>query len=149
MIPSERLRILAPETKEQWEGYYQLRYDVLRKPWNQSFESTKDDTEESSLHRIVLDADGKIVGAGRLQFNSPVQAQVRSMAIHASYQGHGVGKILLDHLEKTAAEKGCTEVILDSRDYAIGFYEKCGYTTIAPSYLLFGVIPHVVMQKFL
>jgi N-acetylglutamate synthase-like GNAT family acetyltransferase len=139
MIQPERLRIIAPETEEQWGGYYLLRYDVLRKPWNQSFDSTKDDTEESSLHRIVLDEDGKIVGAGRLQFNSPVQAQVRSMAIHSSCQGKGVGKILLDHLEKTAAERGCTEVILDSRDYAIGFYEKCGYSTIAPSYLLFGI----------
>lgn len=149
MNPITSLRIVAPSAPDEWEKYYALRYAVLRKPWNQPVDSTQDATEATSLHRIVMDENNQVIGAGRLQFNSPQQAQVRSMAIEDSCQGRGVGRFLLNHLEQIARESGCKEVILDSRDYAIGFYEKSGYRVIAPSYLLFGIIPHVVMQKAL
>ena len=38
--------IIEPKTKEDWDAYYQLRYEVLRKPWNQPAVSTKDEAEE-------------------------------------------------------------------------------------------------------
>jgi ribosomal protein S18 acetylase RimI-like enzyme len=139
--------LVEPKTEEDLEKYYRLRYEVLRKPWNQPFASTMDETENESIHILIKDDSGNALAAGRLQFNSSEQGQLRSMAVHSDYQGKGLGNKLIQELERIAKSKGMKEIILDARENAVVFYKANGYEIIAPSYLLFGVIPHFVMQK--
>ena len=139
--------LLHPTSPEEWESYYQLRYDVLRKPWNQPFSSTKDDTEDESIHLLMLDTEGKAAAAGRLQLNSQEQGQLRSMAVRAVLQGTGLGTQLIRELEAIAIKKGLQEIVLDARENAVSFYQSNGYTVTGPSYLLFGRIPHFRMRK--
>lgn len=139
--------ILEPQSADDWERYYQLRFEILRKPWNQPFSSTKDDTENESVHLLILDTDGNAAAAGRLQFNSDVQGQLRSMAVRTELQGTGLGKKLIRALEKIAVQKGIQEIILDARENAVNFYKANGYEVTGPSYLLFGQIPHFTMRK--
>ena len=40
----------------------------------------------------------------------------------------GLGRLVVTEAEKRAAELGCRKAVLDSRDVAVGFYEKLGYT---------------------
>ena len=54
-------KIIEPTTNEQWEQYYAIRYEVLRKPWNQPLSTTKDDTEQLSQHFLVVDENGNFV----------------------------------------------------------------------------------------
>lgn len=136
-----------PSSEEEWRDYYGIRYAVLRKPWGQSMDSTKDEFEDNSFHLLLTDHEGKSAGAGRLQYNSPMQGQIRSMAIREDLRGSGWGSRILERLEQEALSKGCTEIILDAREGAVQFYLNAGYEITGDSYLLFGIIPHKAMRK--
>lgn len=142
-------KIIEPSTDEQWEQYYTIRYEVLRKPWNQPVSSTKDETEDQSKHFLVADENENYVAAGRLQFNSTVEAQIRSMAVTKENQGKKIGSLLLTFLEEKAREKRIEKIILDARENAIEFYKANGYEIYEKSYLLFDTIQHFKMSKLL
>ncbi|MBP6532001.1 MAG: GNAT family N-acetyltransferase [Bacteroidia bacterium] len=139
--------ILEPTTENDLSEYYRIRYEILRKPWNQSSATTKDDTEHLSVHLLVKDEKGIAVATGRMQFNSPTEAQIRSMAVIDGYQGKGIGSLIIQHLEKIAVSKNIKQIFLDSRENAVSFYLKNGYEVEAPSYLMFGEIKHFRMIK--
>ena len=143
------LTIRIPVTSEEWEQYYDLRFKVLREPWGQLKGSEVLTDEDQSDHAMVIDSETeKIVGVARMQTNSPLQGQVRCVAVSPQLQGKGVGKLLMNYLEKLAQEKGFQEIVLDARENAVKFYLSIGYEIIAESYLLFGVIPHFKMRKY-
>jgi predicted GNAT family N-acyltransferase len=141
--------LIEPGNEAEWEAYYRIRYEVLRAPWGQTFDSTKDEFERISLHLLLLDAEGKAAGAGRLQFNNERQGQIRSMAIREDLRGNGWGRKILERLEEEAVKAGLKEIILDAREPAVGFYLDAGYEITGDSYLLFGIIPHKAMKKLL
>lgn len=140
-------RLIIPSTKKELKLYYDLRYDVLRKAWNQTKKSVKDEWEDISLHVLMLNEQGEAIATGRLQFNSDQEGQIRSMAVKENFRNLGLGTIVLRFLEKQAMDKKLSSIILDARDKAVHFYEKNGYVSQGPSYILFDEIPHVKMSK--
>src|ERR1044072_5851807 len=98
------MRLLEPATPEDFEKYYQLRWEVLRKPWDQPKGSEKDDAENNSIHIMALDENEECVGVCRLQFNSPEISQIRFMGVREDQQGKGVGKLLMNYHETKARE---------------------------------------------
>jgi N-acetylglutamate synthase-like GNAT family acetyltransferase len=142
------VKIIEPSTSEEFKKYYNLRYEVLRKPWFQPKGSERDEEEETSLHRMIIDEpNGKAVAVGRLQFNNIEEAQIRYMAVSDDYQGMGYGSKMVNVLDDIAREKGSRKIILQSRGNAVKFYEKNGYKIIEKSYLLFDEIQHWLMEK--
>jgi ribosomal protein S18 acetylase RimI-like enzyme len=142
------LTIRIPNTSEEWEEYYGLRFKVLREPWGQLKGSEVLADEVQADHAMVVDSEsGKILGVARMQTNSPTQGQVRCVAVSPEAQGKGVGKLLMNYLENIAQEKNLKEIVLDARENAVKFYLSIGYEIIGESYLLFGVIPHFKMRK--
>ena len=140
------ITIRPPKTEKEFEDYFQLRWEVLRKPWNEPRGSEKDKLEETADHMAAFDGD-KVVGCGRLHLNNPDEAKVRFMAIHKDYQKQGIGGKILDQLEEIARAKGAKYIILDARETALNFCLKHGFKTIEAGYVLFGVIPHWRMRK--
>ena len=142
------MEIIEPNTSDEFKIYYNLRYEVLRKPWFQPKGSERDDGDETSLHRMIIDEpNGKAVAVGRLQFNTIEEAQIRYMAVSDDYQGMGYGSKIVKVLDNIAREKGSRKIILQSRGNAVKFYEKNGYKIIEKSYLLFDEIQHWLMEK--
>ena len=135
------MEIIEPNTSTEFKIYYNLRYEVLRKPWFQPKGSERDDGDETSLHRMIIDEpNGKAVAVGRLQFNTIEEAQIRYMAVSDDYQGMGYGSKIVKALDNIARKKGSRKIILQSRENAVKFYEKNGYKIIEKSYLLFDEI---------
>ena len=142
------MKIIEPNTSDEFKIYYNLRYEVLRKPWFQPKGSERDDDDATSLHRMIIDEpNGKAVAVGRLQFNTIEEAQIRYMAVSDDYQGMGYGSKMVNVLDDIAREKGSRKIILQSRGNAVKFYEKNGYKIIEKSYLLFDEIQHWLMEK--
>ena len=57
-----------------------------------------------------------------------------SIVVKASYQQHGVGKMLMDKMQAWAVSKGATSIELNVYEFnetAISFYEKLGYRTLS------------------
>jgi len=142
------MEIIEPKTYDELKKYYNLRYEVLRKPWFQPKGSERDDKEETSFHRMIIDEqNGNAVAVGRLQLNTIEEAQIRYMAVSDTSQGMGYGSKIVKILENIAREKGSKKIILQSRENAVKFYEKNGYKIIKQSHLLFDEIQHWLMEK--
>ena len=142
------MKIIEPKSSAEFEKYYNLRYEVLRRPWLQPKGSEKDDDDKSSIHRMIIDeSNGKAVAVGRLQFNTNEEAQIRYMAVSDNYQLKGYGNLIVKTLEDIALNKGIRNIILQARENALKFYWKNGYEIIEKSYLLFDEIQHWLMVK--
>jgi len=140
------MEIRAPHTNEEWESYFSLRYQLLRKPWNQIPGSEKDDLELYATHRAVY-IHGKAIAVGRLEEKSRTTGQIRFMAVLQSYQGQGIGNALLKELEEEAWRSGKSNIVLHAREKAVTFYRKAGYQVVRKSHVLFGEIQHFLLQK--
>ena len=137
----------APKNQAELEQYYHLRWQALRKPFQQPIGSEKDDLEAQSYHRIIVDDMDSIVGVGRLHKYSQDQAQIRYMAISHDRQGKGLGQLLISELENLAAQAGVKSIELNARANAIGFYQQLGYVNKGFSHTLYGEISHDKMTK--
>ncbi|MBN8696762.1 MAG: GNAT family N-acetyltransferase [Bacteroidetes bacterium] len=141
------VKIIEPQTPKEFEAYYLVRFNTLRKPWNQPLGSEKDQFEENSIHAMATDSTGSVLGVCRLQYNSPTEGQLRFMGVVEDARGMGIGKLLLDYLEKKAKYSGAKTMILQARENALPFYLKCGYSTKEKTHLLWGEIQHYLMTK--
>ena len=142
------MKIIEPTTSEEFKKYYNLRYEVLRKPWEQSPGSERDEREETSIHRMIIDQKtGNVLAVGRLQFNSEDEAQIRYMAVADNLQGKGLGSQIISALEEVARGKGIQRIILSARENALQFYKNNGYEIVKKTHLLFGQIQHWLMEK--
>lgn len=143
------MKITEPASAEAFEQYYELRWKILRAPWNQVRGSERDDDDGTSTHLMVMGDNNKLIGVGRLHFNSIREAQIRFMAIDVPEQRKGAGTYLLQALEARAEKHGASNITLDARETALGFYRKQGYSPQGPSHTLFNSIAHVKMTKAL
>lgn len=135
------------QTQIELEGILELRYEILRKPWNQSSETATDALEASSINAFIEDENGKVIACGRLQENENKLGQIRFMAVANDQQGKGLGKQLVAALEKKAIELGLKSIELQARENALEFYKSCHYNIKEKSFLLWGQIQHYLMEK--
>jgi len=143
------MTITAPRTLREWLAYYELRYRVLRQPWQQppGSEKADDDEQPTVVHALALAPDGTALATGRLHESAPGQGQVRFMAVAPEAQGQGLGGQVLRYLEAQAQARGLCEIVLHAREAAVPFYQRHGYTVAEPSHTLYGQIPHFLLCK--
>jgi GNAT superfamily N-acetyltransferase len=55
-------------------------------------------------------------------------AKIERVAVIADYRKQGVGREVILEAEKWLTDMGIEKVIITSREEAVGFYEKLGYT---------------------
>ena len=144
---ASELLLIEPANSREWEEYFHLRWTVLRQPWNQPRGSERDERENDSVHLMICDTEHHPIATGRLHFNSPMEAQIRFMAVTPRWQHSGLGSRILGALERRAKAGGAAFVVLNSRDGAVPFYQKHGYKTEQPAETLFGQVAHIRMRK--
>lgn len=140
------MQVLISKTSSELDAIIQLRYEVLRKPWNKSRESATDEFEEQAIN-VYIAENKEVIACGRLQLNSPHVAQIRFMAVSNNYQGKGLGKQIVMALEKEAIKLEVQKIELQARENAVAFYKTLGYEVIAKSHKLWDVIQHYLMEK--
>lgn len=140
------MEIRTPNSDLEWQSYYQLRFEVLRKPWGQLEGSEKDHLEAHANHFACFDGDS-IVGVGRLDALENHGFQIRFMAVDPNHQGKGIGSDLMVAMEKAAWNGGGEVIYLHAREVALDFYRNLGYRYLEVSHLLFGSIQHHKMKK--
>ena len=59
-------RVVTPETPAELDAYYQLRWELLRKPFNLPLGSERDEYDTVAIHRLMLSPDGTPIAVGRL-----------------------------------------------------------------------------------
>ena len=133
-------------TQNQIDTIIDLRYDILRKPWNQPKETSSDGMEQIAVNAFIED-NGKTVACGRLQDNTGGVGQIRYMAVDANYQGKGLGKLIVIKLEEEARKINLQTIELQARENAVEFYKSQGYAVKETSFKLWDIIQHYLMVK--
>lgn len=139
--------IITPTSKKEFEEYYQLRWQVLRAPWQQAKGSEQDELEGCSFHRAIIAENGELLAIGRLHFADQHVAQVRYVAVNPNHQGKGLGKVLMHELQQVAQLYGATTIELNARENALAFYQSLGYENLGQSHVLYDEIVHYKMCK--
>ena len=140
------VEIRTPQNEQEWESYYDLRFRVLREPLSQARGSEKNDGDSTGIHFALFEND-KIQAIARLDLMENKIAQVRFVAVDFDLQGKGYGKKIMLATETKSEDLGIEKIILHARDYAVDFYLHLGYQWIEPSYKLFDVLQHFLMEK--
>ena len=139
--------VKKPQSQVEFESYYNLRFEVLRKSWGQAKGSEKDQEEDIAEHAMIWDDKLGAIAVGRLQKIDSSTGQIRFMAVHPDFQSKGLGKKVLNFIEEKAREMKIEKIILQARENAIPFYNANGYLLVGKSHLLFGSIQHYKMIK--
>ncbi|MCA9184558.1 MAG: GNAT family N-acetyltransferase [Pirellulaceae bacterium] len=122
-----------------------LRYRYLRAPLGLSWSDT-DLSEEPGQCHFGLFHDDTLIGCVVGRPVSQEQVHIRQMVVVPSHQQRGFGRDLLIWAEEQLIARGYASCFLNARVEAIGFYEKCGYTTIGERFIEV-TIPHQRMFK--
>ncbi len=100
---------------------------------------TDDDLRESFLRgeyvMVVAEKDGEIVGAGSLRGDNFLSL----LFVDERYHRQGIATALLDTLCDYLMEEGQFRIVVNSSPYAVGFYEKKGFTQTAPEMAFAGI----------
>ncbi len=89
---------------------------------------TEFEMSENIRDFVVVECDGELAACGALHFYSPLTAEVRSVAVREGMKGRGVGKILVEALERDARDFGLESLFAFT--YVPGFFRKLGYTEV-------------------
>ena len=144
----EPLIIRKPLSKEDYELMYDLRWRVLREPWDQPRGSEKDDIETES-HQFIVTLNEKIVATARFHKNSEMEGQIKYLAVEKKYRNRRIATKLMLYIEGVAVNLGLTSILLNTRKTAKEFFEKLDYEIVRDDPLLFNEIEHFTMRKIL
>ncbi len=94
------------------------------------------DVKRDSRVLLIAELDGTVVGTGQLilesRANASHRAEVSKVLVHSAARRHGIGRALMQTLEREALQRGRTLLHLDTRagDHSQALYESVGYTLI-------------------
>lgn len=71
---------------------------------------------------------GELVGCGALHFYSPTSGEIRSLAVNPNVKSRGIGRALVESLEKEAIEYRLHSIFAFT--YVTGFFEKLGFEEV-------------------
>jgi len=82
---------------------------------------------------LVAYSDDAAVGCGAVRLLDDSTAELKRMYVSPSVRGRGIGRALVEALEREARQLGATKVVLETGTRlapAIGLYEAMGYSRI-------------------
>ncbi|MBN8734112.1 MAG: N-acetyltransferase [Acidobacteria bacterium] len=86
------------------------------------------DLAEGVRDFTVAEIDGQLAGCAALHFYTPIAGEVRSLAVAPEHKGAGVGRLLVEALEREARE--CDLATLFAFTYVPGFFVKLGFDQV-------------------
>ncbi len=141
------VQLCTPTSRNDFARYYQLRWELLRAPWQQPKGSEQDEFESSAFHIMAINENDHVIGVGRLHSPGHRLGQIRYMAVCPEEQSQGIGSRLLRALEEAALQKQYRRLILNARDSAVAFYLQHGYRQRGKGPTLYGQITHTELYK--
>jgi len=89
---------------------------------------TKDDIYQHLQEFSVATCNGCLLGTAAMHIYSSTLAEIRSLVVGNSCQGHGIGNLLVRNCEQRAAELGVSKLF--ALTYLPTFFESAGYIRV-------------------
>jgi putative acetyltransferase len=131
--------MIRPATNNDCDAVRTLVFEVLAehglKPSPADTDADLGDLERHYLRRggafdVLLDDAGAIIGSVGVYPLAPDTCELRKMYLDSRHRGRGLGRLLLDHALRRAAELGFTRVELETStklETARKLYERYGF----------------------
>ena len=134
---------------EEWQraGAYSVRIQGMNRQHHIPLREEFDEHDCDGTKYIVLLDDGYPVATCRFYELSTKCVTIGRVVVLPEYRGQKLGAKVVCEAEKWIAECGYTEIAIDSRLEAIGFYEKLGYKLIDSDVVKSGAFDCVRMRK--
>jgi predicted GNAT family N-acyltransferase len=123
-----------------------LRHVVFVEEQRVPPELEQDGRDAEAAHFVAWRGD-RLVGTARMRAVGDA-AKAERVAVAREARGTGVGAALMACLERAAADRGSTTIVLHAQESAIPFYLRIGYTVEGPRFDDAG-IPHRAMRRAL
>lgn len=104
-----------------------------------------DALEESSEYLVLYNQEHTPLATARINKLEDHWYRVERVAVEKNARKLGLGKILIQKIEKRVLENGGKAITLNSEDEAIGFYKKHNYQESGAQFLKY----HVMHQKMI
>ena len=101
-----------------------------------------DERDRHCTHVLAFDENGHAIGTGRLDEDG----KIGRVAVTAALRGTGVGRAMMEHLQRVARDRGLAEVWCHAQISAAPFYERLGYVSVGDRFVEAG-IEHVHMRR--
>lgn len=134
-------------TEEELQKAFAIRKEVFVKEQGVPEENEIDeyDSLDAPCKHLLILSNQQPVGTGRIRFIDRV-GKLERICVLKPYRQLGIGKVIVQELEKIAKEKGVSKVKLHSQTHANTFYEQLGYQIQSEVFYEEG-IPHNGMVK--
>ena len=140
--------IRATETWQQAGAYY-VRIQGMAKQHNITLRREFDEFDTPDTKYIVL-CDGTFpVATCRICLQNEGAAMIGRVVVLPEFRGKGLGRRVVEEAETWLRELGVARVVIESRDVAVGFYEKLGYTVADPRIIHGDTFNCIRMEKSL
>lgn len=131
--------MLTSPGEAELQAAFALRYRVFVEEQAVPVELERDGLDGEARHAVVVGRDGAAVAAGRLLVRGEV-AKYQRVAVDRALRGQGLGRLVMEALDRIAGAAGCRSARLSSQVDAIGFYERLGYEAFGEAYLDAGIL---------
>ena len=115
---------------ETWQraGAYSVRVQGMNRQHHISLQEEFDEHDGAESKYIVLLDDTYPVATCRFYELNADRVLLGRVVVLPEYRGKHLGARVINEAEKWIAELGYTEIFIDARLEATGFYEKLGYS---------------------
>lgn len=119
--------IRATETWQQAGAYY-VRIQGMAKQHGIPLRREFDEYDTPDTKYIVLTDEDFPVATCRFYEINADSAMIGRVVVLPKYRGKGLGKCVVEEAESWLCDLGYRKAVIESRDVAVAFYEKLGYT---------------------
>ena len=138
--------IRATETWQQAGAFY-VRIQGMAKQHGITLRQEFDDLDTPDTKYIVLTDDSFPVATCRFYKLSDSSAMIGRVVVLPEYRGKRLGEKTVFEAEKWMKEFGFDMAVVESRDVAVGFYEKLGYFVVDGQVIHEGPFDCIRMEK--
>ncbi len=140
--------IRATEIWQQAGAYY-VRIQGMARQHGITLRREFDEHDGPDTKYIVLtDADFPVATCRFYEIDDH-SAMIGRVVVLPEYRGQGLGRRVVREAEEWLGELGCTRAVVESRDAAVGFYEKLGYAVTDPAVIRGDTFDCIRMEKTL
>lgn len=126
------MKFTAYRVTEYWQraAVYYIRMDEFVHEFDGGVDHELDDRDTPETpYILVLNEKGKPASTCRLRYLDAETGKIERVSTLKEFRRTGAGTVAIRAAENWLRENGVKRVVINSRDTAIGFYEKLGYVT--------------------
>ena len=137
--------------KAEWQraGAYSVRIQGMNRQHHIALRDEFDEHDGEGTRYIVLLDDGYPVATCRFYEIDTHSVVLGRVVVLPKYRRQGLGRRAVTEAQRWIAVLGYTEIVIESRLEAVGFYEKLGYVKTDGAVVRSGSFDCIRMHKFI